>query len=251
MPRSISYSVVGSTQEVALRLGREGAPQGTLVTAETQLLGRGREGRAWVSPKGGFYASMVVRPHSEAFPLLSLASGYELRERIAPLASQGAVWVKWPNDLLLLPREGAETAPPRKIAGVLTDVVVRPGIDAFAVVGVGINVEGRRSDFPPELQASVAFLRDVADRMPSPKELEHLVREALTHAVHRVGTKSGRDALPTLLRPHLWGVGRSFPVPGGRATFEGINEDGEALLQPEGGGPKRTMRAGELSLEAA
>ena len=247
MPRTISYSVVSSTQEVAVRLAKEGAPHGTAVTAESQLLGHGREGRTWVSPKGGLYTSVVLRPEPTAFPLLSLAVGLELERTLSPLAPKARLVVKWPNDLLLAPAEG--TSVTRKTGGVLTDIITRPGISAFAVVGVGLNVDCNRNDFPPELQAQVASLQEFSDRRLVPAELGESVVDAVVRACGLVSTPEGREGLPSALQPHLFGVGSEVTFEGSRGTFQGIGQEGEALVQLEDGGPPRSVRAGELLIE--
>ena len=52
-----------STQRLARELARGGAPEGTIVVAETQTAGRGRLGRGWHSPPGlNLYCSIVLRP---------------------------------------------------------------------------------------------------------------------------------------------------------------------------------------------
>jgi BirA family biotin operon repressor/biotin-[acetyl-CoA-carboxylase] ligase len=57
------FAEIDSTNEEALRWGREGAPHFALVTADMQTAGRGRRGRSWNSPGGkGLYLSLIVRP---------------------------------------------------------------------------------------------------------------------------------------------------------------------------------------------
>ncbi|MDE1879978.1 MAG: biotin--[acetyl-CoA-carboxylase] ligase [Euryarchaeota archaeon] len=247
MPRSITYSVVDSTQEVALRLAREGAPHGTSVSAETQLLGRGREGRAWASPKGGLYASVVLRPEASAFPLLSLSAGLELRELLAERAPKAKVMIKWPNDLLLVPRDAPGSA--RKVGGVLTDIITRPGITTVAVVGVGLNVDVAVSDLPPDLQRQVASLREFTPGPVSVRDLQEPVLHAVVRACQRVSTSEGRASLPQAVAKHLFGVGSPVALEGARGTFRGVGPGGEALVEPEGGGPPRALHAGELKIE--
>lgn len=249
MPRCISYSVVGSTQEVATRLAKEGAPHGTAVLAETQLLGRGREGSAWVSPKGGLYCSVVVRPEAPVYPLLSLAAALEVRHALVHHVPKGTISIRWPNDLMIAAKDDAR--PPRKFGGVLTDVLTRPGSPTLAVVGVGVNVDSRIDDFPPELQEQVAILREFRETPLPIAELGEPVRSAVLRACERLLLPSGRQDLPKALAEHLWGVGRKVTVEGRLGTFTGVGGEGEALVRLDEGGATRPVLPGELHLEAA
>lgn len=118
---------VGSTSDELLRLARDGAPHGTVVTAREQEAGRGRVGRRWDSPPGNLYLSALLRLG------LPLARTAEL-SFVAALAVADAVdcflpgraRLKWPNDVLV---DGA------KIAGILVEQT-----EGFAIVGIGLNV---------------------------------------------------------------------------------------------------------------
>ena len=125
-PLSVHGSVT-STSDFARDLARSGAAEGTAVLALEQTHGRGRLGRPWVSPPGGVYVSLVLRPAIpvDRWPLIGLACA--LGAAAAAEAHAGApVRVKWPNDLLL--DEG-------KVGGILVEVAG----DA-AVCGIGLNV---------------------------------------------------------------------------------------------------------------
>ena len=133
--RLIAYDSIGSTNDEAKRLAREGAAEGTLVWALEQTAGRGRRGRAWVSPPGNFYASLILRPDCPASRaaqlgfVAALAVGGALR---AILPRIGRLTFKWPNDVLI---DG------RKIAGVLLESeTIAPERLDFVVVGVGVNL---------------------------------------------------------------------------------------------------------------
>ena len=60
--RLLCYDSIGSTNDEAKRLARDGAAEGTLVWALEQTAGRGRRGRAWISPRGNLYVSLILRP---------------------------------------------------------------------------------------------------------------------------------------------------------------------------------------------
>jgi BirA family biotin operon repressor/biotin-[acetyl-CoA-carboxylase] ligase len=129
------FDEVGSTNEVAMRLLRNGAPSGTVVVAAAQTGGRGRDGRRWQSPVGNLYASIALRPPGRPSDVaqLSFASAVAVAETAASfLAPEATVTLKWPNDVLL--RGG-------KLAGILleSDGVRADGVDGL-VVGIGVNV---------------------------------------------------------------------------------------------------------------
>lgn len=111
----------------ARRLAEAGATEGTTVVAEAQTGGRGRAGRAWTSPAGGLYLSVVLRPSFpvEKWPLIPIAAGVAVHEALAVYAR--GLTLKWPNDVLV---QG------RKIAGVLVET--KP--PRHAIVGVGANI---------------------------------------------------------------------------------------------------------------
>jgi BirA family biotin operon repressor/biotin-[acetyl-CoA-carboxylase] ligase len=140
-----------STNDEAARLARAGARHGTVVTARSQRAGRGRDGRAWASPRDtGLYLSAVIRPPLPLVdvPPMTLAIGVGLCD--AARAMGAPVELKWPNDALV---HG------RKLAGVLVEAHSQGNrLDAI-VVGIGVNLSGT---LPPELAASAITLDEAA-----------------------------------------------------------------------------------------
>lgn len=144
-----------STNDELVRLGRAGAPSGTVLTTDAQTRGRGRQGRAWHSPSGeSLYLSVLLRPPlpPHRAPMLCLAAGLALYDAVdASLVAcdqRHAVdlRLKWPNDLLAAPaHDGA--AHYQKLGGILTELFGSAGSIDFVVIGVGCNV--RSADFPP------------------------------------------------------------------------------------------------------
>jgi BirA family transcriptional regulator, biotin operon repressor / biotin---[acetyl-CoA-carboxylase] ligase len=143
----------------ARELAGAGAPHGTVVTADEQTEGRGRQGHVWVAPRGrALLYSLLLRPLGER-PLLPLAAALavcETAEELAAGPSPGgaeqprdlACKIKWPNDVLV---EG------RKLAGILIEAHPATGEgrrsgDDWAVIGVGLNLTIAPDEFPPELR---------------------------------------------------------------------------------------------------
>jgi len=127
-------STIGSTNDRAAELAREGAPEGALVLADEQTAGRGRLGRKWRTPRGsGIAMSLIMRPSQLEGPALgaiglvgALATidaleGLELEPRL-----------KWPNDVLL---QG------KKVAGVLAEASWTGSTLDYVVLGIGVNVK--------------------------------------------------------------------------------------------------------------
>lgn len=136
----------GSTNDDAKGLARAGTPEGTVVLASEQTGGRGRLGRAWMSPAGGVYFSAVLRPAvaPAVVPPLALVTGVGLARGLATLGADVAL--KWPNDVYL----GGG-----KLAGILLEMSAEAERAEWVVIGCGINV--RR---PARSAEGAAYLED-------------------------------------------------------------------------------------------
>ena len=133
----VHHRLTDSTNERAKLLAAGGAPHGTLVTADEQAAGRGRQGRQWTAPAGSaVLMSLVLREFDELLPLTAAVAVSEA------LPVDAAV--KWPNDVWI----GR-----RKVAGILVEGRPQEG---WAVLGVGLNVSA--TEFPPELAETATSL---------------------------------------------------------------------------------------------
>jgi len=140
------YDTVDSTNDEAKRLARAGAEEGTLVWACEQSAGRGRRGRAWTSPPGNLYASLILRPQCpiDQAAQLGFVAALAVGDTLGSISKKGlgALCYKWPNDVLLRGR---------KLAGILLETELGEGeAPKFVVVGVGINLVSspRDTEFP-------------------------------------------------------------------------------------------------------
>lgn len=146
-----SYQSLGSTNSTAWQLAEERAPEGTVVVADRQTAGRGRLGRSWHSPpRVGLWFSLVLRPEvapAEA-PGLSLLTALALAQTIGSHGRMEAK-IKWPNDCQIAGK---------KVAGILTELSSELDRVNFVIVGVGLNVNQAKSDFPTDLKAKATSL---------------------------------------------------------------------------------------------
>lgn len=244
---------IGSTNAEALRLAQRGAAEGTVVVAEAQTAGRGRQGRRWLSPPGlGLYLSALFRPaYLEPLqaPLFTMLGAVAARRAAAAL-SAGNVALKWPNDLVA----GSESPPGgrgrlRKLGGVLAEAVSSgPALQAV-VLGVGLNLNHQPEDFPPDLRPAATSLAQLTgDRID-----RDLAQDALLDALNEVYlTFLTRDAdtLWDEFRAHLTTLGREVTLTLASGTLRGravdISAQTGALLVELPDGELRSCAAGEV-----
>ncbi|MCJ7444220.1 MAG: biotin--[acetyl-CoA-carboxylase] ligase [Methanotrichaceae archaeon] len=123
-----------------------GCLDGTVVLAETQTNGRGRLSRLWISPPGGIWMSLVLKPRIPLsnFFRINMAVSTAISRVFFDLYGLKAS-IKWPNDLLINER---------KICGILTEVSAEMDKLDYAVVGIGINANVNVSGFPDQWMAT-------------------------------------------------------------------------------------------------
>ena len=132
-----------STNDEAKHGAKGGSPHGAMWIAESQTAGRGRQGRAWTSPRGeNLLFSMLLRVTAlpARVPLAALVAGLAVHEAIARRLDPSRVKVKWPNDVWI---------DRKKVCGILVESVIASQGPSTIVVGIGVNVHSRV--FPDEL----------------------------------------------------------------------------------------------------
>jgi len=235
---------VDSTNRLAIQLARDGAAEGTAVVAERQTAGRGRLGRTWESPaRLNLYLSVVLRPPLSPIevPRLTLAAAVAVADAIASTTGLRP-GIKWPNDVLL---------GDRKTCGILTELEAEAERVRFVVVGIGVNLNARPEDFPPELRGKATSLLI---------ELGHPIDRAaftgaLLSALDEVYGEFLRGGFAAIReRYESWhGLrGRRVAIEGGpgvEGVVRGVDEEG-ALVVETGDGPVRVL-SGEVSLSGA
>jgi BirA family biotin operon repressor/biotin-[acetyl-CoA-carboxylase] ligase len=232
---------VGSTNDEARRLAREGAPEGTLVITDYQSSGRGRLERDWVAPRGSsLLMSLVFRPALAPYQLqrLTMSCGLAAVDAIEGQTGRRA-GLKWPNDIVIA---GA------KAGGILTEIELEGAQVQFAVVGIGLNVNLDPALLPADLAMPATSLShemgaEVA-RLPLLWTLLQRIEER--YAALQAGRSphvewAGR--LDTLGKPVT--VAGSGPALAGVA--EGVDADGALLVRLADGRLERVL-AGDVSL---
>jgi BirA family biotin operon repressor/biotin-[acetyl-CoA-carboxylase] ligase len=152
------FPEIGSTMDAARELAKKGAGEGTIVIAEAQTRGRGRLSREWLSPDGGIYFTLILRPRiSPAYaPRINLMAAVAVAITIRKLFGLKAE-LKWPNDVLI---EG------KKVCGILAEIDAETDVVNFVNVGIGINANASI----PQFEKTATSLKDVLGREISRKE---------------------------------------------------------------------------------
>jgi len=234
---------VDSTNRVAKALAYHGANDGTIVVAEEQTGGKGRLERKFFSPRGkGIWFSVILRPKI----LPKDASKCTLMAAVAVAQAMNRFnlkpEIKWPNDIMF---DG------RKIVGILTEMTGEIGRIGYIVIGVGINVNISRDEFPEEIRDVAASLSEMTGEEMSRVPIFRAVLEKFDK-LYREVNDNGFDEILKLWRKYNVTLGKKVRVisAGNGDSFEGIavdlNEDGALVVETANG--RQAVYAGDVSI---
>jgi BirA family transcriptional regulator, biotin operon repressor / biotin---[acetyl-CoA-carboxylase] ligase len=215
----------------ACRAGLASLQHPTLLVAEQQHAGRGRQGRVWTSVPGASLTCSLAWPlRRPDFSGLSLAVGVALAEALdAQPGGATRIALKWPNDLWL--RLGDDHHPGRKLGGILIETVGQPhaGAARVAVIGVGLNV---LPVLVPEAGSGVACLHELDATVTAPAVL-HRIATPLLRALAEF-EHDGFAAFEKRYRARDLLPGRPIEVGGQTGVAAGVAPDGALLLRDRG-----------------
>jgi len=227
LPKVEVFDSIASTLDVAHDRAAAGAPAGTLILADAQTAGRGRQGRSWTSESGaGIWLTLIERPSDRSsLDVLSLRVGIGIAESLESLIGM-PLRLKWPNDVYL--GQG-------KLAGVLVEARWRGPDPDWVAIGVGLNIRA------PGDQPHAAGLESTG---VSRNEVLYAILPALRKAARAAGplTEDEREAFAE--RDLARGRRISAPLEG---LVEGINATGGLVVLTGGG--STTIQAGSLVLK--
>lgn len=237
------FDTITSTNDVLKQMALKGAPEGTVLVADSQSGGRGRLGRTFLSPSGvGIYLSVLLRPACMPGELMHLTCASALAACDAIEQAAGfRPGVKWTNDIVYQKR---------KLAGILTELGMnQDGSTAYAIIGIGINCTQQPEDFPKELQEIAGSLK-----MFSEREIDRtLVAAKMIEAFYEMnrGILEKKSQMISDYRKACITLGQEISV-----VRNGINRHGKALDVDEDGallvayedGSTETVNSGEVSV---
>jgi BirA family biotin operon repressor/biotin-[acetyl-CoA-carboxylase] ligase len=235
--RSVVYvDETTSTNDEAKKLAEEGAVEGTAVIASTQSAGRGRLGREWISPRGGVWMSVILRPPSiRPAQKLTLLAGLSVAKTLEGLYNID-VGLKWPNDVLV---------GKRKICGILTEGAFHGEAPLFVIVGIGLNANIDPQSLPQKLGTEATSVSKLLRRDVSLNEL--ITRLLKTMDTHYTLFARGEDK-------DLWHeyetlcttIGSTVRVECGEEFHEGLAKG----ISPDGGLIIRSKMGSEITVLA-
>lgn len=235
------YDTLDSTNTRAKELAKNGAAHGTVLVAGMQTGGRGRMGRSFLSPTGGVYLSVILRPECSPDKLMHLTcaaavAGCKAVEQACGVCPD----IKWTNDLV---------CGKKKLGGILTEL----GLDSagnvdHAIIGIGINCE-KPKDFPAELQATVTSVQEVSGTDCTADKLTARLVEAL-YEMDKLFFSAKREIMDYYRRRCIT-LGKEIKVIQGDSVSYGravdLDEDG-GLFVRFADGSEKIVTSGEVSV---
>ncbi|GAB4190457.1 MAG: biotin--[acetyl-CoA-carboxylase] ligase [Coleofasciculaceae cyanobacterium] len=234
------FETLLSTNQTLWKLLDWGATSGTVVIASQQTAGRGQWGRQWHSTPGGLYLSLALTPQLQASNSAQLTMCGAWGIATALRSYDIPVFLKWPNDLLLLGR---------KLGGILTETRVNQGQITKAVVGVGINWSNHVPESGIILQPFCQEQLSSKPRVTSLEMLAAIVLQGL-HIGFQRWSELGIEGLLASYVELLDSQGRHVIVDGNPGAIAGVTPNGELRVCINSGEITREicLKPGTISL---
>ena len=238
------FEETNSTNDIVEKLARDGVKEGAVVFAEAQTRGRGRLGRKWLSPaRRGLWFSVLLRPdlRPQAATQLTVAAATALCRAIRA-QTELTPQVKWPNDILI---NG------RKVAGVLTELAAEIDHVKHLILGIGVDVNLKASEFPVELKKVATSLKIESGRHLNRLDLAAAILRELDADYHRI--QRGRFAeVADEWEEQCITLGHRVRIHIGNREITGraeaLDDDGALLVRTEHGHLERII-GGDVMLE--
>jgi BirA family biotin operon repressor/biotin-[acetyl-CoA-carboxylase] ligase len=219
------YPSVTSTMEIAKNLAKKGATEGTIVIADQQTSGRGRLGRAWLSPNSNVAISIILHPPLSCLTKLIMIASVAVVRAIENTTGIKAE-IKWPNDVMI---KG------KKVCGILIENEIKSSIVDFSVIGIGININLNPIAFPEISALATSLSHELGKEVARAQvtcsllsELEKLYLQAKSGISMYKEWQKNMETLGKLVR-----VQSGESVEQGKA--EAVTENGNLILRHPNG----------------
>lgn len=241
-----AFAEIDSTNEEARRLGEAGEAGPIWITAEMQTAGRGRRGRAWVSPSGNFMGTLFLRPQvnprkAAELSFVAAVAVHDAVDGLLPPTLRPGLKLKWPNDLL---HDG------RKLAGILLESSGIAGSElAWLAIGIGVNL----AQHPDNIEYPATSLAALGIPGVTPAQALERLAAAFDARIRQWRDVQGFAAIRQAWLTRAAGLGGPITVRLADETFDGMFEG----LAPDGAlevrlqsGAIRHISAGDVFFRA-
>ena len=237
-----SYKVLRSTNELGFMLAQSQSPEGTLIVSDHQTRGKGRLGRNWFSPpEVGLWMSLILRPEipPSRAPGISICAGLALVLAINEMTDLKAK-IKWPNDCVV---------ERKKIAGILLELSAELDKIDFVILGVGVNVNQNKEDFPKNLIKNATSMKmECGEEISRLKLLKLFLRKF--EKIYLEFKKNGLTRLMPDIRILSSLLGKRVRARLGKKILRGkakdIDQNGSLIIVSRG--KEKAISAGEVTL---
>ncbi|MGB3810911.1 MAG: biotin--[acetyl-CoA-carboxylase] ligase [Parvibaculum sp.] len=241
-----AFAEIDSTNEEARRLGEAGEEGPIWITAQMQTAGRGRRGRAWVSPSGNFMGTLFLRPQvnprkAAELSFVAAVAVHDAVDGLLPPTLRPGLKLKWPNDLL---HDG------RKLAGILLESSGIAGSElAWLAIGIGVNL----AQHPDNIEFPATSLAALGIPGVTPAQALERLAVAFDARIRQWRDVQGFAAIRQAWLTRAAGLGGPITVRLADETFDGMFEG----LAPDGAlevrlqsGAIRHISAGDVFFRA-
>jgi BirA family transcriptional regulator, biotin operon repressor / biotin---[acetyl-CoA-carboxylase] ligase len=237
----LHFDEIDSTNSEIERQANRGAADGLWVRADVQTAGRGRRGRAWVSPRGNLYATGLVRlsVHEPPAQQLSFVAALAVYDSVAPLVPQKPLLrLKWPNDLLynghklagILLEAGGQRG--QAASDPITSGPITSGQAGFVGVGIGVNL----AHHPEAVERTATSIYAITGGAPDPAAFLEALVTSFAHW-RLMWRTHGFAPLHSAWLDRAAGLGEAIEVRLGtyslKGRFKGLDKDGALLLEQD------------------
>ena len=240
------HESIKSTNSEAERLLAIGEDAPFAVLTNYQTGGRGRHGKKWVCPKNGnMNLSFASRPNVNFTQMrtLTLWLGINVVKLLRKITGSNNIKIKWPNDIVI---------DARKIGGILTEASIDCENVKSLVIGIGINCNSTRSDFPNPLSDTITSLREISGKQISINEISAKLLVSIQNSLDKL--IDGLDSitllddwnkLDALFNKRIQVINGKNKIAG---VAQGIDNDGNLLLKLKNGEVKK-VNSGDTSIQ--
>ncbi len=242
MGRDIRYfDSIESTNKLAKEIASS-LDEGTIFLAEEQTLGKGRMGREWISPRGkGIWMTIVLKPQIEPSKVsritqIGAAAVYSGLEKIGIRTK-----IKWPNDILINKK---------KVGGLLTEMSGDLNRVEYVIMGIGLNVNLDREDFPDILKDKATSIKiEKGKKINRQKVIGSILNEFENYYMN-FKEDEDLEGVIDILRSNSILIGNEIKLIDGSKEEKGIaldiNPDGSLLVEFKEG--RKSIYSGEVSI---